>query len=253
MAGVLDNKVIVVTGAAQGIGRDYALTLAEAGAAIVATDIQGDKVGPVAEEIRAAGGTAMALAHDITAEASNAEVVDKAVAEFGRIDVLVNNAAIYAGLKRTAWTDIDLDEWDRLMRVNVRGLWQTSKAVAPAMRSAGGGKIVHQASIAAWGSSLLHYAVSKAAVIGLTRSMAKLVGDDNITVNAIAPGVIGTDASLQLVDGIEDALNARIGQQALKRLGQTGDLSGVMTFLCSDAADWMTGQVIVVDGGLVMV
>jgi NAD(P)-dependent dehydrogenase (short-subunit alcohol dehydrogenase family) len=252
MPGALTDKVILVTGAAQGIGREFALTLGAAGAVVVATDVQHDKVGEVAEEIRGGGGHAAALVHDITSEASNAEVVDKAVAEFGRIDVLVNNAAIWAGLRRTPWDELDIDEWDRVMRVNVRGVWQTSKAVFPTMRAAGGGKVIHMASIGAWGSSILHYAVSKAAVIGLTRSMAKLVGGDNITVNAIAPGTIGTEATMDAVQGHEDALNARIQTQAIKRLGQAGDLSGVLTFLCSDGADWMTGQVVVVDGGTIM-
>ncbi len=251
MGGALDGKVIVVTGAAQGIGRDYALSLAAAGGIVVATDLQEEKVSGVAEEIRSAGGTASASAHDITSEASNAELVEKTVAEFGRIDVLVNNAALYAGLRRKPWTDIDLDEWDLLMQVNVRGVWQTSKAVFPVMRAAGGGKIIHQASIAAWGSGILHYSVSKAAVIGLTRSMAKLLGGDGITVNAIAPGVIATEASFDLLDG-EQGLDTRMQAQAIKRRGLPNDMSGAMTFLCSDAADFMTGQVLVVDGGIVM-
>ncbi len=251
MIPTLDNKVVLVTGAAQGIGREYAHALARAGASVVVTDVQRDKVEAVADEIRGAGGTAIGVSHDITSEESNADVVAATVAEYGRIDGLVNNAAIYAGLERTPWTDLTLDDWDRLMRVNVRGLWQTSKAVVPVMRSSGGGRIVHQSSITAWGSNILHYGVSKAAVVGLTRSMAKLVGPDLITVNAIAPGVIGTDASIDLLDG-GAGIDARVQKQTIKRLGQAEDLCGVVTFLCSDAASWITGQVIVVDGGVIM-
>jgi NAD(P)-dependent dehydrogenase (short-subunit alcohol dehydrogenase family) len=248
----LQDKVVVVTGAAQGIGLQYAVQLAADGAAVVVADLQDVKAAEAAEAIRATGGRAIAVPLDITDDRSNAELVEKTLAEYGRIDGLVNNAALYSGIEIIGWTDIEVDDWDRMMRINVRGLWQTSRAVVPAMRSTGGGSIVNVASIAAWGMGIMHYAVSKAAVIGLTRTMAKLAGADNITVNAIAPGVIATEATLNLVGGDPARLERRVEAQALKRVGQPEDLAGTISFLCSDAARWMTGQVIIVDGGSVM-
>lgn len=252
MSHLLQNKVVVVTGAAQGIGLSYAEHLANDGAAVVVADIQDAQAAVAAEKIREGGGQAIAVPLDITDDRSNAELVEKTRAEYGRIDALVNNAALYGGIQVTDWTDIDLDEWDRMMRINVRGLWQTSRAVYPALRSAGGGTIVNVASIAAWGSSVMHYAVSKAAVIGLTRTMAKLSGGDNVRVNAIAPGVIETEATLGLMGGDAAIFEARVQAQTLKRAGQPDDLAGTVSFLCSDAARWMTGQVLIVDGGRIM-
>ena len=251
LSGRLESKVVIVTGAAQGIGRDYAIGLAGQGATVVVGDIQEERAQEVATSIAGSGGSATAMYLDVTSDESTTECVEKTLAQFGRIDVLVNNAGLLSGLGPNDFMDIELDDWDRVMRVNVRGVWQASRAVIPAMRSAGGGRIINQASIAVWGSSLLHYAASKAAVVGITRSMAKLLGSDNITVNAIAPGLIGTEALIALAGG-QEPIDRRVQMQALKRMGMPGDLVGTVTFLCSDEAAWMTGQVLVVDGGTVM-
>jgi NAD(P)-dependent dehydrogenase (short-subunit alcohol dehydrogenase family) len=192
MSGRLAGKVAVVTGAAQGIGVEYAKGLAAEGAAIAAADRNEAGAKDTAAAIVAAGGRAVAVAVDVSDEASNAEMAERVVTELGGIDILVNNAAVYAGLQRRPPFEIPVEEWDRVMAVNLRGPWLCAKAVVPSMQARGGGRIVNQSSVGAWmGGSLLHYAVSKAGLIGLTRGLARAFGGDGITVNTIAPGRAG--------------------------------------------------------------
>ena len=248
---MLADKVVIVTGAGQGIGRAYAEAIAAAGAAVAVADVNEPAAASLAEELAAAGHRALAVAVDVADEASTLAMAETVEAELGRIDGLVNNAALYAGLQLRGPMDLPTDEWDRVMAVNVKGPFLCARAVVPAMRRAGGGAIVNQSSTGAWGSAALtHYTASKAAVIGLTRSLAKSFGPDGIVVNAIAPGQIDTDATLELIP--RERLERMSTAQAIGRTGTPTDLCGAVVYLLSDGARFMTGQTLVIDGGLVM-
>ncbi len=243
----LDGKVVVITGAAGGLGREFALGFAAEGAKIVAADVQPDGLAETIELVEAAGGEALAVPVDVTSRASTQAMAEAAVEHFGRIDVLVNNAAIYATLKRAKFTDIEEAEWDRVMAVNVKGAWLMSAAVMPHITKPGG-RIVNIASATVMSGSpmWMHYVASKSAVIGMTRVMAKEVGVDGVTVNAIAPGFTLTDASLSLMD---DAASYGVERGAIKRASQPEDMVGAAVFLASSRSSYITGQTLVVDGG----
>jgi NAD(P)-dependent dehydrogenase (short-subunit alcohol dehydrogenase family) len=247
----LDGKVVIVTGAGQGIGEHYAAALAQEGATVVAADIREENVSAVADRITAGGGHAIAVAVDVSDEGSTAAMAARVVEETGRIDALVNNAALYSGLHPGDPFEIPVEEWDRVMAVNLRGPWLCTKAVVPTMRAQRAGRIVNQASVAAWGgASLMHYSVSKAGLVGMTRSMAKLLGADGITVNTLAPGQMATDWTLQILS--EERRSQMAMAQAVHRAGEPTDLVGALVYLCSDESSFMTGQTLLVDGGLVM-
>jgi NAD(P)-dependent dehydrogenase (short-subunit alcohol dehydrogenase family) len=197
--------------------------------------------------ISATGAKAVAVKVDVTSKESTDALAQAALDAFGRIDVLINNAAIYATLTRKPFTEIDPAEWDRVMNVNVKGAWLCSASVYPKM-SHPGGRIVNIASATVFSGSPLwmHYVASKAAVIGMTRVMAREVGGDGVTVNAIAPGFTLTEASLSL---IEDAETYGVDRGAIKRSSQPDDIVGTALFLASDNASYITGQTLVVDGG----
>lgn len=243
----LTDKVVVITGAAGGLGREFALGFAAEGAKIVAADVAEAGVAETASMINAVGGEAIGVRVDVTDKASTDALAEAAIAKFGRIDVLVNNAAIYATLKRASFTDIEPEEWDRVMNVNVKGAWLCSASVFPRM-SQPGGRIVNIASATVFSGSpmWMHYVASKAAVIGMTRVMAKECGPAGVTVNAIAPGFTLTDASLGLM---ENASSYGVDRGALKRASQPEDIVGAAIFLASTKADYITGQTLVVDGG----
>lgn len=243
----LQDKVVVITGAAGGLGREFALGFAAEGAKIVAADVSEAGLAETVKLVEAAGGEALAVRVDVTSKSSTDALADAALAHFGRIDVLVNNAAIYATLKRAKFTEIDPDEWDRVMNVNVKGAWLCSASVYPKMTQPGG-RIVNIASATVFSGSPLwmHYVASKSAVIGMTRVMAKEVGPSGVTVNAIAPGFTLTDASLSLMDNAE---TYGVDRGALKRASQPEDIVGAAIFLASKRADFITGQTLVVDGG----
>lgn len=240
------NQVVVITGAAGGLGRAFAEGFAASNAKLVVADIDLAGVEKTAELLRASGAQAISVQVDVTNKESTQSLATAAVEAFGAIDVLVNNAAIYATLKRAKFTEIDPTEWDKVMAVNVKGTWLCSSAVLPHLRDAG--RIINIASATVFSGSpmWMHYVASKAAVIGMTRVMAREAGGRGITVNAIAPGFTLTDASLGLM---EDAESYGVDRGAIKRASQPQDIVGTAMFLASSEASFMTGQTLVVDGG----
>jgi len=237
-----------VTGAAGGLGRAFSLGFARNGVAVVAADIDMEGARETVELIRAEGDEAVAADVDVTSEASVEAMVDTALKPFGRIDVLVNNAALYAGLERRPFYELEPDVWDQVMRVNLKGPWLCARACVPEMRRLGGGAIVNVASATVFSGSPLwaHYVASKGALIALTRVMAREVGEFGITVNAVAPGFTLTKASREL---IENAGSYGLSRAAIKRPTQPEDIVGTVLFLASSASASVTGQTIVVDGG----
>lgn len=244
----LPGKRVVVTGAAGGLGRGFAQAFAEAGAEVIAADIRFAEAEQTARLIVASGGRAHAAEVDVASEPSTLALAQLAAERMGGVDVLVNNAAIYAGLERMSFEAIAAAEWDRVMRVNITGVWMMSKAIAPVMRRAGAGAIINISSATVMsGSPLwLHYVSSKGAVIAMTRALARELGDDRITVNVIAPGFTLTEASLGL---IENAGEYGVTRGALKRAAGTDDMVGAALFFASQAAAFITGQTLIVDGG----
>ncbi|MEY3889560.1 MAG: hypothetical protein RLZZ90_217 [Actinomycetota bacterium] len=242
-----EGKVVIVTGAAGGLGRAFALGFANQGGNIVVADIDEAGLAETVAQVEATGAKAIAVKVDVTSKESTDALAVAAVAAFGRIDVLVNNAAIYATLKRSSFLDIDPNEWDRVMNVNVKGAWLCSASIFPKM-SQPGGRIINVASATVFSGSPLwmHYVASKAAVIGMTRVMAREVGPQGVTVNAIAPGFTLTEASLSLM---EDAETYGVERGAIKRASAPEDIVGTALFLASESAGYITGQTLVVDGG----
>jgi NAD(P)-dependent dehydrogenase (short-subunit alcohol dehydrogenase family) len=246
----LEDKVAIVTGAAQGIGATYAKALAAEGAKVVLTDML--DCAAVAAEIEAAyqGAETLVLKTDVSDEAATQDMVDQTVARFGRVDILVNNAAIFGTLALGPFEDIDVAEWDRLMAVNVKGPWLCTKAASPVMRKQGYGKIINIASGTLFKGSpnLLHYVSSKGAVLAMTRSLSRELGSDGICVNTIAPGLTMSENVLNS-DEHMSYRDANADTRALKRLQTPDDLIGALIFLSSPDSDFMTGQCMVVDGG----
>ena len=253
MSGNLEGKVAIVTGAARGLGKEYAERLAKEGVAIVAGDVR--DCSETVAAIEGADGRAVGVTLDVT-DAASCEAAAKAAEDnFGRIDVLVNNAALYGGLKGGRFESLDPDEWDQCMAVNVTGMWNCCKAVVGGMRQAGGGSIINISSLAAvYGLPFaLHYAVSKAAVIGMTRSLARELGKDWIRVNAIAPSAVMTEGTEEFFGAkLEKAKEVIASGQTLQRNLETTDLAGTVIYLAGDASKFVTGQTIMVDGGTVL-
>ena len=248
----IEGKVIVITGAARGIGQEYARYLGGLGARIVAADIN-DCSGTL-DLVKTEKGTAVGARLDVASAASAMDVARIALDAFGRIDALVNNAALYGGLKGGRFDTISEFDWDAAMAVNVKGIWNCCKAVVPAIRRGGGGSIVNIASLAAtYGMPYgLHYTTSKAAVIGLTRGLARELGRSWIRVNAVAPSAVlteGTDAFF--ADGRDRALDVIAGGQALRRNLEPADVAGTVIHLLSDESKFVTAQTLMVDGGTV--
>ena len=249
----VDGKVIVITGAARGLGQEYARYLSGLGAYIVAADIS-DCSGTL-DLVNKEGGKAIAVKVDVANAASAMDMAKTAVDAFGRIHALVNNAALFGDLRGGRFDAIRETDWDVAMAVNVRGVWNCCKAVVPALREAGGGSIVNIASLAAtYGMPYgLHYTTSKAAVIGLTRGLARELGRDKIRVNAVAPSIVPTDAARDFfAEKFDRALESIREGQSITRNLQPSDLVGAIHWLVSDASALVTGQTIAVDGGTVM-
>ena len=232
----LKGKVAVVTGGAQGIGRAIADALAAEGATVAVADLN-----PPADGIRA----------DVASEEDVARLTDEVVGLHGGIDILVNNAGLYASLPMRPFTEIPLDEWRRVMDVNVASMFLTCRAVVPRMRERGGGKIVNISSGTAFRGVpfLLHYVSSKGAIVSFTRALAKELGKDGIHVNCVAPGFTmstGVQEHPEVIDALRDV---SVAARTLQRDQMPEDVVGAVVFLCSPAADFVTGQTMVIDGG----
>ena len=253
----LKDKVAVITGAARGLGRVYALRFAQEGASVAVIDLRSDEAEQTAKDIATAGGKSLALQADVTSEEQMAAAAARVAEAFGRIDVLVNNAALYGDMNIA---DQSIEYFVKLLNTNVLSVVVASRAVYPYMKQHGG-SIINIASTAAYPLPLpmppepatvpiSGYAVSKAAVINLTKAMANALGGVNIRVNAIAPGLTMTEATKKIVPDF--ILQNIIAATALKRPLEPGDLAGTAVFLASDDSALMTGQVLVVDAGLIM-
>jgi NAD(P)-dependent dehydrogenase (short-subunit alcohol dehydrogenase family) len=246
----LENKVAVVTGSAQGIGAAYAIGLADEGAKVVVTDVS--DTADVVAKITSAGGSAIGINVDVTDDASLAEMVSVVEQEFGPIEILINNAAIFASLKLKPFMQIDNDEWDAVMRVNARGPFQATKAVAPSMRKNGRGKIINISSgtFLRGAPMFCHYVASKGAVVGQTRALARELGSDNILVNCIMVGLTeseGLAGQAQLDAARAGNLAARIIQRDML----PEDLLGTIYYLASGDSDFISGQCFNIDGGAI--
>ncbi|MDP2719116.1 MAG: SDR family oxidoreductase, partial [Dehalococcoidia bacterium] len=247
-------KVAIITGGGRGIGKAYALAYAAEGARVVIADIVFENAQKVAEEIKSKGGTALPLPTDVSSEASTREMAKKTVEAFGKIDVLLNNAAVFYGLEIKSWDDRTTEEWGKMFAVNVTGCWLCAKAVVPYMNSGGKGKIINISSTTADTGMyhIIHYACSKGAVMTLTKCLAKALGKQNINVNSIAPGYTIDEATLLALGGKEDAADRSIQGRAMRRREYPADLVGTAVYLASADSDFVTGQIITVDGGEVM-
>jgi NAD(P)-dependent dehydrogenase (short-subunit alcohol dehydrogenase family) len=240
----LADRVVIVTGGAQGIGRAIARRLHEEGATIVVADLAGAE--DAGEEL---GGLGIRV--DVSQEADTKAMAAAALERYGRIDGLVNNAGIYSSLVPTRFEEIDVDEWRRVYDVNVLGMFLATRAVVPAMRAAGYGRIVNIASGTPYKGVpfLLHYVTSKGAVIAMTRAVAKEVGADGILVNTVAPGFTMSDGVLANPVQVEKLQEVSLKARLIQRDQFPGDIVGAVAFFCSPDADFVTGQSLVVDGG----
>ena len=248
----LTGRTVIITGGGKGIGKVYAQGFAQAGANVVAADIDGEAAEAVANDIVAKNGAALALRTDVADADSTQAMADATLKRFGAIDVLVNNASLMSVLPRRSWLEIPIEEWDRVMAVNLRGIFLCCRAVFPAMKAQGRGKIVNISSSRVWEGTpnRLHYTTSKAGVIGLTRALSREVAEFGITVNALTPGM--TLSETQLATSSGNYVATRVAGRAIERNQVPEDLVGAVLFLSSPASDFMTGQTINVDGGKAM-
>jgi len=251
----LKNKVAIVTGGARGLGRAFAMRLAEEDAKVMVMNIVANKrdeddLKETVRLIEGIGSEVIPFVADVTSEQETTAMAKAAFDKFGRIDILVNDAAIYDGLRRKPFYEIDLKEWDLVMTVNLKGAFLATRAVFPYMKEQGYGKIVSIASETFFSGStgMPHYVASKGGIIGLTRALAGELGPYKICINAVAPGFTDTEASR----GLADVTKYDTSKTPLRRLQQPGDLTGAVLFLVSPESDFITGQTLLVDGGRFM-
>ncbi len=250
----LDGKVAIVTGAGgrgNSIGRAYALGFALAGASVVVADLNLEGAQVVADEIVAGGGKAVAVQVDVADQASTQAMAQAALDAFGSIDILINNAAMMAELGQLTIADVPLDTWNRILSVNLTGAMLCAQAVIPAMRTRGGGRILNQTSGGAFPATSI-YGIGKLALVGLTTTIAKQLGKEGITCNAIAPGNVKSDAGKLLVPDDSPFIQYLQMNCATRPRGEPDELVGTALLLCSEAGAWITGQTIHIDGGWVM-
>ncbi|MCL4516501.1 MAG: 3-oxoacyl-ACP reductase FabG [Firmicutes bacterium] len=244
----LKDKVAVITGGARGIGKETALLFAREGGRVVICDVDAQTGQAALEEIKACGAGALFYKVDVTNRAEVAAMVDGAVQKFGRIDILINNAGITQDGFLTKLTE---EQWDRVVDINLKGVFNCSQAVAQVMLNQGRGKIINASSVVGVYGNIgqTNYAATKAGVIGMTRSWAKELGKKGINVNAVAPGFIVTDMTSKVPEKVLDLMKEKT---PLGRLGQPKDIANAYLFLASDEADYVNGAILSVDGGLVL-
>ncbi len=248
----LQGKVAVVTGAGQGIGRVYAKRFAEEGAKVIIADLNYEAAKNVENEIKEQNLEALAVTVDITNENQLNDMMQTIVDKYGTVDILINNAAMFATIKMKPFEEISNAEWEKVLDINLKGIFMCCKAVVPFMKKQRSGRIINisSAAVLMGRPHYLHYTSSKAGVIGLSRSLAREVGEYNITVNTIAPGATYTEVERDTVT--EEQKQQMINNQCIKRPARPEDLAGIITFLCTEEAGYITGQMVNVDGGLSM-
>lgn len=254
MSSVLEDKVAIITGAGRGLGRAFALRFAEQGAKLLLPDISLERAEDAAKEIRAKGGEAVAIHTDISDENATKKMAEKVMQQYGKVDILLNNAAIYYGIEAKPWDTWTAADWDRILAVNVKGTWLCCKAIAPLMIKQSKGKIINMASNVARvpaAQLFLPYSCSKGAIYTLTHALARALGPAGINVNAIAPGYTASEASLAQRES-EKIFEIATSEQSIHKRLQPADLVGVAVFLASAESDLISGQVFYIDGGTVM-
>jgi 3-oxoacyl-[acyl-carrier protein] reductase len=246
----LEGRVAVVTGGGGGLGEGICGSLAAAGAAVAVVEADLAKAEPRAREVVEAGGRGVAFEGDVKNKASVDAMTSAVVSEFGGIDILVNNAAIYPS---RPWTEIEEDDWDRVLATNLKGYFLCARAAYPSMAERGSGRIINLASVTflVGFANLLDYVSSKGGVVGFTRALAREVGSEGVTVNAVSPGAFPTDAE-KIHPDPEGYNKWVLDQQSLKRRGRSMDVGNLVAFLASDNASFITGQLIGIDGGWAM-
>jgi 3-oxoacyl-[acyl-carrier protein] reductase len=246
----LDGRVAIVTGGGGGLGSGICPALAAAGAAVAVAGRTKGKLEDVAASVNATGGRAIAVEADIADSASVAAMMERVVSELGGIDILVNNAAVY---HRKPWTEITEADWDQVLDTNLKGYYLCARAAYPFLKDSGRGRVINVASITFFGGVpfLLDYVASKGGIVGFTRALAREVGPDAITVNTLSPGAFPTDAE-KIHPDQEGYNRAILEAQSIKRRGTPQDVGNLVTFLASDAASFITGQLIQIDGGWMM-
>ncbi len=254
MSPVLKNKVAVITGASRGLGKAFALKFAEEGAKLFLTTTSLERAKGTVNEVKAKGADVAMIQADISVEKDCQKIADEAVKKFGKVDILINNAAIWYGVNVTPWDQWKVEDWERIYRVNVIGTWLVCKYVAPLMVKAGKGKIINIASNVAQVPAamvFMPYSCGKGALYTFTHALARALGPSGINVNAIAPGFTASEASLAQ-PGSDKTFELATGEQTFHRRGQPEDMTGAAVFLASDASNFITGQVYYVDGGTIM-
>jgi 3-oxoacyl-[acyl-carrier protein] reductase len=255
MAGILKNKVAIITGASRGMGKAFALRFAEEGAKLLLTTTNLQRAQDTANEVRAKGGEVAVVEADISHEDAGEKIAEKVMKQYGSVDILINNAAIWYGINAQPWDHWTVKEWDQMFVVNVRGTWVVCKAIAPLMAKQKKGKIINIASNVARvpaAQLFLPYACTKGAVYVLTHALARALGPSGINVNAVAPGYVATEASLAQTNS-EKIFGIATGEQSIHERLQPTDPVGAVLFLASAASDMISGQIVYIDGGTVMI
>ena len=254
MSGVLKDKVAIITGSSRGFGKAFALRFAEEGAKLLLTTTNLERAQGTVNEVKAKGGEVAIMEADISHEDAGKKIAEKVMQQYGRVDILVNNAAIYYGVSPKPWDAWTVKEWDQMFTVNVRGNWLVCKAIAPLMIKQKKGKIINIASDVFRSPDsqfFVPYALTKAAIYSLTHALAAALGPSGINVNAIAPGLAATEASLAH-DGSEQLFESVVAAQMIKRRVEAEDVAGAAVFLASAESDVITGQTIMINGGHLM-